>query len=631
MTDQTQPTTPEAYEFRAEVQKLLHILVHSLYTHREIFLRELISNASDALNRLQFEMLTNTNVVDPEAKLAIRITVDKEAKTIRISDTGIGMTHDEVIEELGTIAHSGAESFLARLKEGETNANEIIGQFGVGFYSVFMAAEKVEVTTRSFRPEAEAVTWTSTGGQTYTLQPAPEKTSRGTDITVYLRDDAAEFAEEYRLRQIIKTHSDFVSFPIYLGDEEKPVNQQTALWRQSPRDVSDDDYQNFYRQLTLDFEEPLIRVHTSVDAPVQMSALLFVPAKKERGLIALSPRKDDGLKLYSRKVLIQEYCKDLLPTYARFVQGVVDSEDLPLNISRETVQANRVMERMKGILTRRLIGALEELAENDPDKYRRFWDEYGVFLKEGIATEASGREPLFKLLRFASSRTEGDGLTSLKEYVERMPETQEAIYYILGDSRSSVAYNPNLDYFKKNDIEVLYFVDPMDNFMLAGLPEFEGRKLQNVETAEVDLGSGADDAPDEAGAAELSNEAWAELLARFKTALGDRIEDVRESKRLTTSPCRLVSPEGRTGQEMDRVRRLLDKDFVVPKKVLELNRNHPLLHNLAQRLTDLGERELVDDVIEQLFESALLGEGLHPNPADMIPRIQKLMEAAVKA
>ncbi|MFQ5612359.1 MAG: molecular chaperone HtpG [Anaerolineae bacterium] len=625
MSDQT--TSKESIEFRAEVRQLLNILVHSLYTDREIFLRELISNASDALNRLQFEMLTNPNVVDPEAELAIRLRLDKEAKTLRLSDTGIGMTRAEIIEGLGTIAHSGASAFLSGLKEGEATANEIIGQFGVGFYSVFMVADRVEVTSRPADPEAGAHTWTSTGSDTYSLQPA-DKRDRGTEVVIHLRDDATEFAEEYRLRDIIKKHSDFVSFPIYLGDEETPVNQQTALWRQSPREVEDEDYQNFYRQLTLDFEEPLLRVHTSIDAPVQMSALLFVPSRKERGLLALSPRKDDGLKLYSRKVLIQEYCQDLLPPYFRFVQGVVDSEDLPLNISRETVQANRVMERMKGVLTRRLVNALAELAEENPEKYAQFWGEFGTFLKEGVATEATGREPLYKLLRFPSSKLEADRLTSLKEYVERMPETQEAIYYILGDSVASATHNPHLDYFKQHDLEVLYLTDPMDNFMLIGLQEFDGRKLQNVETAEVDL---AGEAQAEAEAEEgLSPDEFAQLLARFKTVLGERVEDVRESKRLTTSPCRLVSPEGATNVEMDRVRRILDKDFETPKKVLEINRRHAIITGLAGRMQDLAGQELVDTVIEQLFESSLLGEGIHPNPAEMIPRIHKLIEAAVK-
>jgi molecular chaperone HtpG len=628
MAKKSTRTKSKSIEFRAEVQKLLHILVHSLYTNREIFLRELISNASDALHRIQFEMLTNTNVVDPGAGLVIRIEVDKEAKTLRINDTGIGMTWDEIVENLGTIARSGAEAFLTRLKDDEMAANDIIGQFGVGFYSVFMVADKVEVRSRSYDPEAEAILWVATGGDTYHLELAPDKTERGTEITIYLRDDATEFAEEYRVREIVKRHSDFVSFPIYLGDGEQPVNEQTAIWRQSPRDVEDEAYDNFYRQLTLDFELPLARLHTSVDAPVQMSALLFIPARKDRGLLALSPRKEEGLKLYSRKVLIQEYSKDLLPNYFRFVQGVAESEDLPLNISRETVQTNRLMERMKGILTRRLHNILEQLAADQPDKYHQFWKEYGVFIKEGIATEPTGREPLSPLLRFASSKSATGELTSLKAYTERMPDTQEVIFYILGDSTTSVENHPHLDYFKKHDLEVLYLVEPMDSFLLVGLTEFDGHKLQNVETAEVDLSDEAKTEVDEAQ--QLTKADWAEIVVRFKTVLADRIEDVRASKRLTTSPCRLVSPDSQSGQEMDRVRRLLDQDFEVPKKILEINRGHPLMQNLAKRLSDLSERELVDTIIEQLFESALLGEGLHPNPAEMIPRIQKLMEAAVK-
>ena len=353
----------QAYEFKAEIQQLLNILVHSLYTERDIFLRELISNASDALSRVQFEMLTNRDVLDHDAELKITIECDKDARTLTIRDTGIGMTRDEIVENLGTIAHSGAAEFLKKL-QAEKKPADVIGQFGVGFYSVYMVADEVTVTSRSYRPEAQAVRWTSKGDNTYTLEDA-EKTDRGTEIVVHLKEDAAEYAQDWKIEQIVKKHSDFVSFPIHVKDHA--VNQQTALWRQSPREVTDEQYDNFYKQLTLDFEAPLRHIHFVADVPVDVHAVLFIPAKRERGMFSL--RKDDGLKLYSRKVLIQEYFKDLLPSYFRFVQGVVDSEDLPLNVSRESIQNNRAMAKLKSTLTHKLIGELEELGEKDAAKY----------------------------------------------------------------------------------------------------------------------------------------------------------------------------------------------------------------------------------------------------------------------
>ena len=354
----TSAPAPEAVQFRAEIRQLLHILVHSLYTDREIFLRELISNASDALNRLQFELLTNRDVLDPEAELAIRLSGDPKERTLTIRDTGMGMTREELVENLGTIAHSGAVAFLESLEEGQKVA-DLIGQFGVGFYSVFMVAEEVRVTSRSYRPEAAAWTWVSSGGETYTLEPA-EKTDRGTTIQVKLKEDAQEFAEIYRLQEVVHKHSDFVSFPIYVGDNAQAVNRQTALWREAAAKIADEAADDFYKQLTLDFEKPLARIHLNTDAPTQIYALLFIPAKADRGIFSL--RKDHGLKLYSRKILIQDYCKDLLPHYGRFVQGVVESEDLPLNVSRETVQASRVMERIKTALTHKVIDTLKDLA-----------------------------------------------------------------------------------------------------------------------------------------------------------------------------------------------------------------------------------------------------------------------------
>lgn len=620
----TTPTPPEPIAFRAEIRQLLNILVHSLYTDREIFLRELISNASDALNRLQFEMLTNREVLNPEADLAIRLTADKDAHTLTLRDTGIGMTREELVENLGTIAHSGAADFLQSLQEGK-KANDIIGQFGVGFYSVFMVADEVRVTSRSYRPEAEAWTWVASGGDNYSLEPA-DQTERGTTIHIKLKEDAHEFAETWRLEQIVHKHSDFVAFPIYVGDKAEAVNRQTALWRQSASEINDEAAEAFYKQLTLDFEKPLARAHLNTDAPVQIYALLFIPAKGERHMLSL--RKDHGLKLYARKILIQEYSKDLLPNFLRFVEGVVDSEDLPLNVSRETVQANRLMERIKSVLTRKVLDTLKDLAATDAEKYRAFWKEYGPYIKEGMATDAGSRDRLQPLLRFHSSRTTGEELVALADYAGRMAPEQRTIYYILGSDVKSVSRSPHLDYFRKENIEVLYLVDPLDSFMLAGLQTYEGFPLKNVDDPSLELPTSKDkpDVTDDAPQAEFDS-----LIARFKAKLGERITDARASERLVDSPIRLVSPDASKDHEMDRVRRMLEKDFTIPQKVVEINRAHPLIKNLAALTAAAQNEATVDDCIEQLYENSLLLEGLHPNPADMVGRIQTLMEAATRS
>jgi molecular chaperone HtpG len=620
----TTAPAPEAVPFRAEIRQLLSILVHSLYTDREIFLRELISNASDALNRLQFEMLTNRDVRDPDAELAIRVTGDPQERTLTITDTGIGMTRDELIENLGTIAHSGAAAFLQSLVEGQ-KVSDLIGQFGVGFYSVFMVAEEVRVTSRSYRPDAAAWTWTATGGESYTLEPA-DKGERGTTIRLRLKEDAQEFAEAQRLKDIIHKHSDFVSFPIYVGEAAQAVNRQTPLWRQPASEITDEAANDFYKQFTLDFEKPLARIHLHTDAPVQIYALLFVPAKAERGLFNL--RKDYGLKLYSRKILIQDYCKDLLPKYLRFVEGVVESEDLPLNISREAVQSNKVMERLRGAVTHKVIDSLKDLAARDAEHYTAFWKVYAPYLKEGLATDFDARERLKPLLRFHSSRAADGGVISLAEYVGRMKPEQRAIYYLLGEDLKSVAHSPHLDYFRTEGIEVLYLVDPLDSFMLAGLQTYEGFPLKNVDDAGLDLPESKETKKEDADA--LPSGEFDALAARFKAQLGERITEVRASDRLVGSPVRLVSPEDAKGQEMERVRRLLEKDYAIPKKILEVNRRHPLIKNLAALIVANEAESTVNDCIQQLYENGLLLEGLHPNPAEMVGRIQALMEAAVR-
>ncbi|MBN1565732.1 MAG: molecular chaperone HtpG [Anaerolineae bacterium] len=619
----------QEYTFQAEIQQLLNILVHSLYTEQEIFLRELISNASDALNRVQFEMLSNDDVIDADAELAIRISVDKDAGTLTIADTGIGMNHDELVRNLGTIAQSGAKEFLKQLQDAQAQnipASDLIGQFGVGFYSVFMVADKVTVTSRSFRPDDQAFAWTSDGSNTFTIEPA-EKDTRGTEITVFVNEEGQEFLETFRLRNIVKKHSDFIAFPIYLDDEV--ANQQTALWRQPARDVESEAYGSFYKQLTLDYRDPLLHLHVVADAPIQFYSVLYVPGSADRGMFNL--RTDHGLKLYARKVLIQEYNKDFLPNYLRFVDGVVDSEDLPLNVARESIQTTRAIQRIGMSLKGKFLGELERLADEEPDKYATFWQEFGVFLKEGIATEPGDADRLAKLLRFHSTVSDADQPTvSLADYVGRMRDDQAQIYYILTTDLQSVVNSPHLDPFLARDIEVLYLTEAVDSFMLMNLTEFDGKKLQNVDDADLELPDLPEEAEDETPAEQLEEEPFEAVKARFADVLGERVTEVRESKVLRGHPVRLATPEGQLDRNVQRVYKMLDQDFDVPRKILELNRRHPLIHNLAGWIADKPDAPLVPQVIEQLFESALLMDGIHPNPADMVGRIESLMEAATR-
>jgi molecular chaperone HtpG len=620
---------------------VLDILIHSLYTEREIFLRELISNASDALTRVDFEILTNRDVLDPDAELGIWIVTDPEAGTITLRDSGIGMTGQEMAENLGTIAHSGAREFIrayqetSRPAEGHSLSN-VIGQFGVGFYSVFMVAEWVRVTSRSYNPEAKAATWFCTGADTFTVEEA-EKAERGTLVTIKLKEDAAEFAQDYRLRQIIHKHSDFVPFPIYLGEPPDQANRQTAIWRQSPRQVEQQDYDEFYRQLTLDSEAPLAHAHMVVDAPAQMYAILYVPDNPERrGFAPFALRREPGLKLYARKVLIQEYNRDLLPEYLGFVQGVVDSEDLPLNVSREAVQSNRVMAQLKKLVTSKVLDTLRKLASDNAEKYNRFWEAYGRYLKQGVAIEPEEPQELYPLLRFHSTLGKNKPTetaahanllgpwVSLDQYVERMLPGQERIFYIVGDDDRSVLYSPHLDLVRHTGYEVLLMTDPLDAFMLMRMTGYRDHALANV--AEADLPLPEQPQPEQ-GQEALPEAGLDALLQRIQSQLGERVSGIRLTQRLTESPARLVDPEGAPNAERQRVLRLLNQEYEAPVKVLELNPHHPIL----LRLNALPqENPLSALVIEQLYEDALLIEGLHPDPAGMIQRIQKLMEAALQ-
>lgn len=610
--------------FQTEIKQLLNILVHSLYTKREIFLRELLSNASDALTQMRFVQQTDREILDPSRDLEIRIEIDPDGKTLKISDTGIGMTSEEMKTNLGTIAQSGAKAFLEAAEGGEKGLVDVIGRFGVGFYSVFMVAEWVKVTSRSYQPDEKAASWYATGADTFEMGSS-EKETRGTTIEVKLNEDAQEFLDIHRIREIIKTHSDFVPYPIFIESEDEQINQQTAIWRENPRSVEEDQYQDFYRQLTLELEQPLEKIHFVADAPLMIYALLYMPAKPDRGLFTL--REQDGLKLFARKILIENYSKDLLPPYFRFVQGVVDAEDLPLNVSRESVQASAMISRINKILTNQVIQKLKEMARKDPEKYLDFWAEFGQFLKEGVAANDDNRDELSTLLRFHST-TMPDQWTSLDDYLEHIKPDQDKIYYILGDDESSVSRSPHLDYFQTHCYEVLTLTDPVDSFMLLGLREYKEFALQNVAASDLHLPEQAEEGEqkEQEKPAPLSDVAVENLINIFKDILGERVSEVRVTDRLTNSVARLVDAKGSLGQEMQRVYRMMDRDYQIPTKVLEINPDHPILQKMSQLPDDDPRRELI---VDQIFESILLIEGLHPDPASMIPGIQQLMELAL--
>ena len=617
MSDTT--AQPEVFEYQAEMQKLLDILVHSLYTEREIFLRELISNASDALSKVQFTTLTESEVADKDDDLEIRIAFDDQANTIEVIDSGCGMTREELVQNLGTIASSGTLRFLQEAKDRNQSAENLIGQFGVGFYSVFMIAQKVEVTTRSWRPDAQGWQWTSEGSGSYTLAPK-EVSSRGTRILLRLKEDAKEFCKEYQIENIVKKYSNYVPFPVKL--KGRTLNQVKALWTQPKSEVEDKEYDEFYKQITHDHQTPLHRLHFSIDAPIQFHALLYVPEKVTNEV--RYAKEGLGLALYAQKVMIEPGNTKLLPTYLRFVRGVVDSEDLPLNVSRESVRQNALIERIKKTLTSRLIKDLGSVAENNADLYEKFWKQFGIFLKEGAATDFSNREKLADLLRFNSTLLEdSEPQTTLKDYVSRMREEQQEIFYAVGSTRESLQLHPNLEYFRKQGYEVLFLFDQFDDYLMSELKEYSGKPLKSISQAEV---SGLDTTATEGET--LSKEESQDVLGLFETQLKDRVEKVVESKRLVDSPCSLVDGRDGTSVQMERMMRMMDQEFQASKRTLEINLRHPLIKNLSTLVQQSKSDPFLEDAVEQLYANALLVEGLLENPVEMLPRVHRFLTDA---
>jgi molecular chaperone HtpG len=614
----------QQFEFKTEIKQLLDIITHSIYTSREIFLRELVSNASDALDKLRFEQSRSAEIANPDLDLQISITTDEENHALVIADTGVGMTMDELVENIGTIAHSGSAEFIRQAMADQANSSNIIGRFGVGFYSVFMVADKVTIRTRSFRPEAKAVEWISDGLGTYTVTELEEDLPRGTTVTLQLKEDGKEFAEKNRITSIIKKHSNFISFPILVQGEK--ANTVQALWRENKFSITPEQYTEFYKFLTYDHEEPLDTLHMSVDAPVQFSALAFVPPRSQDTFGF--DRENYGLDLYVRRVLIQSKNKDLIPEYLGFMRGVVDTEDLPLNISRETLQENLLIRKIATTLTKQILSHLKKLGQ-DKDRYVTFWKEHAKRFKLGYADFAN-QEAFGELLRFNSSRHEDkDGLISLEEYIETAKDGQKEIYYISGPSREAIEQNPHLEIFRAKGLEVLYLYEPVDEFVMDSLRKFKEFELKATENADItNIEKYADSSEKQDKPEELSQEQSKDMdrfLKRVQEILGDRITEARISKRLSQSPSCLVSPDGSTSQ-MHKIMQLVTKDTSIPKKIFEINQDHKLVRNLLSVFGKNEQDEFVSTVIEQLYESALLMDGYLADPHKMVNRLNKLME-----
>ncbi|MBI2506502.1 MAG: molecular chaperone HtpG [Candidatus Latescibacteria bacterium] len=613
----------EERTFQTEVQQLLHLLIHSLYTHSDVFLRELISNASDALDKVRFRSLTDRDIADPNAPLEIDIQVNTSAKTLTIRDSGIGMTRDEVNQNIGTIAHSGSAEFIKKLsaaKDQDEKAKlQLIGQFGVGFYSVFMVAERVVLTTRSADPQAQAVLWESAGGGTYTLSAA-DRRERGTELKIYLRGDCEEYLDAHRLEQVIRRHSDYVGYPIKVAG--KQVNSGSALWTRPRSQVTEEQYCEFYTHLSGDREKPLAYEHVAVDVPIQFYSVLYVPRQSPMELL-FRPEPRIALDLYVKRVFIQDDCKELLPMYLRFVRGVVDCDDLPLNVSRENLQHNPVVVKIRANLVRRLLGLIENMAKNRPEDYLVFWRAYGIVLKEGIATDHEHHEQLSRLLRYPSSLGETpEALVSLQDYLDRMKEGQEQIYYLAGE-QGAVAPSPLLDAFRQRGLEVLFLTDPVDEWVMTRLEKYEGKAFQAVDAEEVDLGKQT-----RIEGVEEDREQTIELISFLKKTLAERVADVRESQRLTDSPCALVTPKGGLSHNMERLMKMADREFAPARRVLEINPRHPVIRNLGAHLEKKRQGAQLEEWAHFLVDYVLLGEGTVEDPQRVVRNLQTIMGGA---
>ncbi|MBI5423033.1 MAG: molecular chaperone HtpG [Opitutae bacterium] len=610
-------TTPQKFEFQAEIKQLLDIVIHSLYTEKEIFVRELVSNASDALEKLRHLQLTEKDIHDDAQPLEIAITTDDKAKTVTIQDYGLGMTREELIQNLGTIAHSGSKQFLKALGESGAKNSNLIGQFGVGFYSAFMVAKSVKVYSHSWKKDAPGHVWTSDGSGSYEVEEVADQ-RRGAKIVVELKDDCADFAQDWKLKEILTRYSAFVGFPITLNGEK--ITTVQALWLRNKSEIKDEEYTEFYKFQAHAHDEPRYRLHFNADAPLTINALVFVPQEntEKLGFSRLEP----AVALYCRKVLIDAKPKDLLPEWLRFLKGVIDSEDLPLNISRETMQDKALLDKLGKVITKRFLKLLEEEATQRTDAYNEFYAQFGIFLKEGAALDFTHKDQLVKLLRWESSLTEKGKTTSLADYVSRMKDGQKEIYYLVAPNREAIESGPYLEGFKARNLEVLFCYEAVDEYVFNNVREFDGKKFLSADHSDVKL----DDVPQTGEA--LSESDVKDLAAWLKESLGAQVADVKSSDRLVGSPALATNADKFASPMMRRMMKAMKKpgEADEPVKVnLEINPRHAVIKKLhAMRTADADKAELV---AEQLLDNALIAAGLLEDPSRMVARLNKLLES----
>ncbi len=624
----------ETHAFQADVQQVLQLVIHSLYSNKDIFLRELISNASDACEKLRFEAIEAPALLAGGGDPAIDVLVDADARTLTIRDNGIGMSREELMHNLGTVAHSGTKRFLESLAAGGKVDAQLIGQFGVGFYSAFIVADRIEVTSRR-AGHGDAWIWRSSGDGQFTLESAPDDTPRGTALRLHLREDAGDYLQSWKLRSLIRTYSDHVAFPIRMeapaaqtedgaepqAPELETVNQASALWTRSKTELSDDDYKAFYKHLSHDFSDPLAWTHNRVEGNQNFTSLLYLPAHAPFDFDA-GRNERKGLKLYVKRVFIMDAAEQMLPAYLRFVRGVVDSDDLPLNVSRELLQESRQVERIRGALSKRVLDQLEKIARDEPEQYTTFWKEFGATLKEGVAEDTANRERVLKLLRFPTTRSaNADERVSLDDYIGRMTGLQEEIYYLTADGWNAARHHPKLEALKARGVEVILMHERIDDWMSSYLHEYAGKRLRNVAKGEIDLDKLG--SPEDKAKHEETAKAAAPLVETIKTALGDKVKDVRVSNRLVDSAACLVLDEYEMSLQMQRLMKSLGQDAPASAPILEINPEHALLQRLQ---TAQGDEARVADYAELLFEQALLAEGGQlDDPAAFIARMNRLL------
>ena len=644
MSTDTTDTAPQAetrvetHAFQADVQQVLQLVIHSLYSNKDIFLRELVSNASDACEKLRFEAIAEPALMDGGSDLAIDVAIDADARTLTIRDNGIGMSHDELMQNLGTVAHSGTRRFLDSIAAGQKVDAQLIGQFGVGFYSAFIVADSIAVTSRR-AGHSEAWTWRSTGDGQFSIEPASADTPRGTTLQLHLREDAGDYLQAWKLKSLVRTYSDHVGFPIRMAkpaanaddddsetkapeaEEFETVNQASALWTRPKTELSDDDYKAFYKHVSHDFSDPLAWTHNRVEGNQNFTSLLFLP---ERAPFNFQHSRDErkGLKLYIKRIFIMDAAEQMLPAYLRFASGVVDSDDLPLNVSRELLQESRQVERIKGALTKRVLDMIEKIARDEPEKYTAFWEAFGATLKEGVAEDTANRERVLKLLRFPTTRSaSADERVSLDDYIARMAGLQEEIYYITADGWNTARNHPKLEALKARGIEVLLMHERIDDWMSGYMHEYAGKTLRNVAKGEIDLDK-LGDAQDKEKQEEAAKAA-APLVDTLKAALGDRVKDVRVSNRLVDSAACLVLDEYDMSLQMQQLMKSIGQEAPASKPILEINPEHALLKRLQ---ADDADPARVEDYAALLFEQAMLAEGGSlDDPTAFIARMNRLL------